>query len=610
MLNRASKVVKSRIPEAAAAALILIFAMTILIGQRYLDQARWVHHTLEVETAVSDSWSLLQAAEVGQRSFVLTGDESFLEPYLDALKSLPDTLARLESLTADNPEQVAAVQAARPLIAERLAFAADTIALRRQQGLEPAREKVMEGHGRRLMDNLEKRFRSMRETEQKLLASREAAALYTAIALAVTTTVAFFAALGALLLWIVNSRDNTAELAAAHRLLQASIAEKDAAEQQVRQMQKAEAVGNLTGGIAHDFNNMLAVVMSGITLAQKRLSRGQEGADQFLAGALDGANRAATLVKRLLAFSRQQPLAPKPIDANKFVAGISELISRAIGESISVETILGGGLWLTHADPVELESSILNLCVNARDAMPEGGRLTVETANCHLDDRYSRLHPGVPAGQYVLIAVTDTGTGMTTEVAAKAFDPFFTTKDQSKGTGLGLSQVYGFVKQTGGHVKVYSEVGQGTTVKIYLPRHYAANIDRSGASVLASESIGTETVLLVEDEARVLELTAAGLRELGYTVVEARSAREALNHLQLAQRVDLLLTDIVMPEMNGRRLADEAIAMRPDLKVMYMTGFTKNAIVHNGVLDPGVNFLAKPFSLEELSKKLREVLET
>ncbi len=527
MLNRASKVLKSRVPEAAAAALILILAMTISIGQRYLDQASWVHHTLEVETAVSDTWSLLQAAEIGQRSFILTGDERFLEPYTDAMKRLPDTLAHLKSLTTDNPEQAAAIKAAIPLIMQRLAFAEDTIARRRQEGLESARAKVVEGHGRRLMEDLGKRFRSMREAEQGLLASREAAALQTAVALAAATTLAFFAALGALLLWIVNSRTNTVEFATAHRLLQASIAERDVAEQQIRQMQKADAIGSLTGGIAHDFNNMLAVVMSGITLAQKRLARGQDGADQFLAGALDGADRAAALVKRLLAFSRQQPLAPKPIDANKFVAGISELISRAIGESISVETILGGGLWLTHADPVELESSILNLCVNARDAMPEGGRLTVETANCHLDDRYSRQHPGVPAGQYVLIAVTDTGTGMTPEVVAKAFDPFFTTKEQSKGTGLGLSQVYGFVKQSGGHVKVYSEVGQGTTVKIYLPRHYAANAERGEATVRVSESIGTETILLVEDEARVLELTAAGLRELGYTVVEARSAREA-----------------------------------------------------------------------------------
>lgn len=276
-----------------------------------------------------------------------------------------------------------------------------------------------------------------------------------------------------------------------------------------------------------------------------------------------------------------------------------------------METILGGGLWLTHVDPVQLENSILNLCVNARDAMPEGGRLTVETANCHLDDRYARLHPGIPAGQYVLIAVTDTGVGMTTDILEKAFDPFFTTKDVSKGTGLGLSQVYGFVKQSGGHVKIYSEPGQGTTIKIYLPRHYAADTERQVADVAeVAEARGTETILLVEDDVRVLDLTAASLRELGYTVLVAGNAKEALVQLESDATVDLLLTDIVMPEMNGRRLADAASKLRPELKVIFMTGFTKNAVVHNGVLDPGVNFLAKPFSLEELSTKIREVLET
>jgi signal transduction histidine kinase/ActR/RegA family two-component response regulator len=609
MLNRVSKSLKSRIPEVAGAAFVVIFAMTVWIGTRYLDQAHWVRHTLEVETAVSDTWSLVQAAEIGQRSFVLTGEESFLEPYIDALEKLSPALDRLQPLVADNPEQVAAIAAIRPLIVRRLAFADETIQLRRSQGFEAARTKVVTGDGRRIMYDLDARFRAMRESEQNLLATRQAAAVQTATVLAIVTVLALIASLAALSAWIFNTRRSTAELATAHRLLQSSIAERDSAEQQIRQMQKAEAIGQLTGGIAHDFNNMLAVVMSGISLAQKRLEKGQEGAEEFLNGALDGANRAATLVRRLLAFSRQQPLAPKPIDANKFVSGISELITRAIGEAVSVETILGGGLWLTHADPVQLESSLLNLCVNARDAMPDGGRLTVETANCHLDDRYSRLHPGVPAGQYVLIAVTDTGTGMTPEVLAKAFDPFFTTKDQSKGTGLGLSQVYGFVKQSGGHIKVYSEVGQGTTIKIYLPRHYAVETERAEAGVKTSESPGTETVLLVEDEARVLELTAASLRELGYTVLEARGAREALDQLESGAAVDLLLTDIVMPEMNGRKLADAAIVLRPDLKVMFMTGFTKNAVVHNGVLDPGVHFLAKPFSLEELSMKLREVLE-
>lgn len=610
MLNKVSKAVGSRVPEAGGLALITIFAMTLWIGARYLNQADWVRHTLKIESAFSDTWSLLQDAEIGQRSFVLTGDEAFLAPYTQAREKLPRAIEDLLQLTADNADQTKLVEEARSLIAQRLAFAEETISLRRTQGFEAARGKVLQGEGRALMSQLAVRFAEMRKTEQNLLVARETAALRTVSVLAVAVLLALVATIAALVTWIVNTRRSTRELATAHRLLTESIAEREEAEKQIRQMQKVEAIGQLTGGIAHDFNNMLAVIISGIGLARKRLARGQEGAEEMLAGALDGANRAATLVKRLLAFSRQQPLAPKPIDANKFVSGISELISRAIGEAISVETILGGGLWLTHADPVQLESSLLNLCVNSRDAMPEGGRLTIETANCHLDDRYSRQHPDVPAGQYVLIAVTDTGTGMTPEVLAKAFDPFFTTKEQSKGTGLGLSQVYGFVKQSGGHVKVYSEIGQGTTVKIYLPRHYATEAHRLEVEENVGERLGTETVLLVEDEERVLDLTATGLRELGYTVIEARSAKEALGHLRGATHIDLLLTDIIMPEMNGRKLADAASGLRPDLKIIFMTGFTKNAVVHNGVLDPGVYFLAKPFSLEELSIKIREALDT
>src|SRR5262245_47287803 len=275
-----------------------------------------------------------------------------------------------------------------------------------------------------------------------------------------------------------------------------------------------------------------------------------------------------------------------------------------------METVLGGGLWPARVDPAQLETSILNLCVNARDAMPEGGRLTLETANCHLDDRYSRLHPGVPPGQYVLIAVTDTGTGMSADVAAKAFDPFFTTKETGKGTGLGLSQVFGFVRQSGGHVKIYSELGQGTTVKVYLPRHYGDAADRQTSVVKEkTEPKGTEIILLVEDDASVLALTATGLRDLGYTVIEARHANEAIAQLNKGTPVQLLLTDIVMPDVSGRKLAEQAVALSPGLKVLFMTGFTKNAVVHNGVLDAGVHFLAKPFTLEELSRKVREALE-
>ncbi len=610
MVQQSLTAVRERMPEAAALALGLIFALTIWLGFRYVNQADLVRHTLEVQTKISRIWSHMQDAEIGQRSYVLTGEDRFLQPYYDANQHIWSDLDALAALTSDNPAQARAVTETRPLIGQRLAFANETIALRRRGDFDGAREKVLSGQGTEMMRNLRQRFERLRAAESDLLAAREAAAQSTIYALTGAIALGVIGMLGVLIGWIVHSRGTARALALTNAALVETIADREAAELQIRQMQKMEAVGQLTGGIAHDFNNMLAVIISGVGLAQKRLAKGEPGVDEFLSGAIEGAQRAATLVKRLLAFSRQQPLAPVSLDANKFVAGISELISRALGESIRMETILGGGLWLTHADSAQLENSILNLCVNARDAMPDGGRLTVETANCHLDDRYARQHPGVPAGQYVLIAVSDTGQGMTPDVLAKAFDPFFTTKDASKGTGLGLSQVFGFVKQSGGHVKIYSEPGQGTTVKIYLPRHYAPADNRPPANPILAELRGTESILLVEDELSVLTLTATSLRELGYTVLEATHANEAVRQLKNGARVDLLLTDIVMPDVNGRKLADQALALRPGLKVLFMTGFTKNAVVHNGVLDHGVHFLAKPFSIEELSRKVREAIET
>jgi signal transduction histidine kinase/CheY-like chemotaxis protein len=519
-----------------------------------------------------------------------------------------DTLAKL---VTDNPEQVTAIAEVRAPIAQRLELAQRTVDLRRQGDFERARGLVLEGRGWVLMQDLRERFDRMQQAEEVLLNARTAAVRTTISLLSFAIMVALALTGSALAYWIANTRRAARELAVANSALQNSIAERDAAEQQVRQMQKMESIGQLAGGIAHDFNNMLAVITSGISLARRRMAPSEKEADGFLASALEGAHKAATLVRRLLAFSRQQPLAPEAVDANKFVAGMSELIARSLGEAVRMETVLGGGLWVTLADPAQLETSILNLCVNARDAMPEGGRLTLETANCHLDDRYSRLHPGVPPGQYVLIAVSDTGTGMSPDVAAKAFDPFFTTKEIGKGTGLGLSQVFGFVRQSGGHVKIYSEPGQGTTVKIYLPRFYGEATDRQAlGQPRADDPKGTETILLVEDDANVLALTATGLRDLGYSVLEARHANEALAQLRNGSRIDLLLTDIIMPDVSGRKLAEQAVALSPSLKVMFMTGFTKNAVVHNGVLDAGVHFLAKPFTLEELSRKVREALET
>ena len=383
-----------------------------------------------------------------------------------------------------------------------------------------------------------------------------------------------------------------------------------AAQEALRQSQKMEAVGQLTGGIAHDFNNMLAVVIGSLELLGRRLARTDGRAQRYLDAAAEAARRASLLTQRLLAFSRQQPLQPEAVDANKLVAGMSDLLRHSIGVEVRLETVLAGGLWRTHADLNQLENIILNLAVNARDAMPEGGRLTIETQNAHLDDQYAALQPGIHAGQYVLIAVTDTGTGMSAEVIEKAFDPFFTTKEIGKGTGLGLSQVYGFVRQSGGHVKIYSEIGEGTTIKIYLPRLKGGLEESTGDAAQQPLPLGDlEVVLIVEDEETVRRFTVEALNELGYRVFEAESAAAALRILDAHPEIVLLFTDIVMPDINGAKLAEEARRRRPDLKVLFTTGYTRNAVVHNGVLDPGVEMIGKPFTLDALAIKLRLILD-
>jgi signal transduction histidine kinase len=384
---------------------------------------------------------------------------------------------------------------------------------------------------------------------------------------------------------------------------------REQAEDALRQVQKMEAIGQLTGGIAHDFNNMLAVVLGNIDLAKRRLAKGVTNIDQYLTGAQEGGKRAAALTQRLLAFARQQPLAPEPVDANKLVGGMSELLHRTLGEPVRIETVLTSGLWRIHADPNQLENAILNLAVNARDAMPEGGKLTIETLNAQLDDHYAAGHAGVAVGQYVMIAVTDTGTGMDREVIAKAFDPFFTTKRSGVGTGLGLSQVYGFVKQSGGHVKIYSEGGEGTTIKIYLPRYFGADEPARAASDRGAlpTNDGSVAVLVVEDEEGVRRYSTDALRDLGYRVLEADSGEAALKIIDAGEDIAILFTDVVMPGMNGRKLSEAALERRPALKILFTTGYTRNAIVHNGMLDPGVNLLSKPFSLSELAKKVAEL---
>ena len=398
------------------------------------------------------------------------------------------------------------------------------------------------------------------------------------------------------------TRDITARVEAEKNLRQV--------QDQLAQSQKMESLGQLTGGMAHDFNNALAIIISALQLADRAIDRGEvDRVHQLIADALQSAQQAGELIRRLLAFSRQQPLSPKPLDVNGLVGNMSEILRRTLGEQVQVETVLAGGLWNIKADQNQLENALINLATNARDALPNGGRLTIETSNAHLDDHYAAEHMNVPLGQYVLLAVSDTGVGMTSEQIGKAFEPFFTTKGVGRGTGLGLAQVYGFLKQSGGHARIYSEVGHGTTVKLYFPRYVGA-LQAEPITSAEAVPLGTheEIILVVEDQPGVRQLTAQGLRELGYTVLEADGAGAALAILLSRDDVTLLLTDVVMPNMDGRKLADEALRLRPTLKVLFTTGFTRNAIIHNGMIDPNTNFIAKPFKLEELARKVREAL--
>ena len=386
-------------------------------------------------------------------------------------------------------------------------------------------------------------------------------------------------------------------------------------QEQLAQAQKMEGIGQLTGGVAHDFNNLLAVIIGNLEAVQRALRAPQLDADRMMrsvGNAMRGAERAASLTQRLLAFSRRQPLDPKPVDSGRLVVGMSDLLRRTLGEQIATETVLAGGLWRVLVDPNQLEISILNLAVNARDAMPNGGRLTIETANVYLDDVYAAAQTEVVPGQYVMISIMDTGMGMSKEVQDHAFEPFYTTKDVGQGTGLGLSQVYGFVKQSGGHVKIYSEVGLGTTVELYLPRLHsddeAVAVTEEAAPVPRSTS--AQTILVVEDDDDVRAHTTSILRELGYAVVEASIASSALHLLESRSDIKLLFTDIGLPGgMNGRQLADAARRQRPALKVLLTTGYARNAIANDGRMDPGMALIPKPFTYAAVAAKLADLLD-
>jgi signal transduction histidine kinase len=413
---------------------------------------------------------------------------------------------------------------------------------------------------------------------------------------------------------LAGQRKSEQQLLRLNQTLEEKVRERTEAlrlnEEVLRQSQKMEAIGQLTGGIAHDFNNLLQAIGGSVAVSQKLLTLGRVAEiDRFLVSAMNSVKRAAALTHRLLAFSRRQPLNPHPVSPNQLLTATSDLFRRTIGESIQLELQLGAGLWLTRCDSNQLENAVLNLIINARDAMPDGGTLIVSTHNANLDERYAAAHPGIKPGEYACIAVSDTGIGMPPDVVARAFDPFFTTKPLGQGTGLGLSMIYGFCRQSDGHVWIRSEPGAGTTVELFLPRYHGAldSSVRSDSLTTSAPSVAS-TILVIEDEDEVRTLITEYLTELGYRTLSACDGSSGLAILQSADQIDLILTDVGLPGMNGRQIADAARETRPKVKVLFMTGYAANVALDGGYLADGMQILAKPFAMEALSNKVAHLL--
>ncbi len=594
------------------ALMVAILVFTNQQSRLFDDLQRSIQQRSALATINTD----LLDAETGQRGYLLTSSGSYLEPYRLAIAHIGVDLKALRDL--DDKLDPGALEDLEKLVDQKLTELGATIELHDANRADDALALVNSGAGKATMDQIQSRVEALTLHQRQKIDARVDAVRsegdilrFGAIAAILTALAVGAASIGRLqrqLKEIAAARD---ELHATNLALSAEAQSNMKLAEQLRQSQKMEAIGQLTGGLAHDFNNMLAVIASSIELAKRHMTKKDGDPQRFLDSARQAVERAATSVHRLLAFSRQQPLSPQTIDPNRMVAGMAELLHRSLGETVQLETVLGAGLWRTRADPAQLENAIVNLAVNARDAMPNGGKLTIETNNAYLDEEYAARHIGIPPGQYVLIAISDTGLGVAPEIKDRIFDPFFTTKPPGKGTGLGLSQVYGFVRQSGGHIKVYSEPGHGTTMKIYLPRQSGDELQESGPSFETSAPLGSrgETIVVVEDDDSVRRVAVDMLVELGYQVVAFSNAASALRHFSEDGPVDMLFTDVVMPEMNGRQLVDAARELRPQLKVLFATGYTQNAIVHGGVLDRGVDLMVKPYPIDKLAKKIREILD-
>jgi signal transduction histidine kinase/ActR/RegA family two-component response regulator len=589
----------------------LLIAACVVAGLAALAAANaeaWAAHTITVRERAAMLIGAVTATETAERGYLLTGQDSYRADYDEARRRIPVLQAQLAALTDDNPDQARRLAALAPDLKTRVAFLDRAMVQERTGRSSDALAQMKLGQGRRLTGRISAAIDAVSAEEQALYDRRSGWANLQRVGSLAAILFSIFAAMGLAVSAGRTARRYRRTLEANNAALAREIAERERTEGQLRQAQKVEALGRLTGGVAHDFNNVLAIIIGNLDLALKRIE--EERPRRMVSSALEGAQRAAALTQRLLAFSRQQPLEPRSMDVNRCVVDTSNLLHRVLGETITIETVLGAGAWRAMVDPSQLESAIVNLAINARDAMPDGGKLTLETSNTYLDQAYAEEHEEVAPGQYVMLAITDTGTGMSAEVISKAFDPFFTTKPVGSGTGLGLSQVYGFIKQSGGHVKLYSEIGVGTSVKLYLPRSLArGDAPAEAAGAVARQDMTGLSVLVVEDAAQVREFAVEALEHLGYRTHQADGAEAALGLLNGGVSVDLLLTDVVMPGLNGRKLAEEALRLQRGLRVLYMTGYTRNAIVHNGVLDTGTHLLTKPFTVAQLDRALKAALD-
>lgn len=693
--------------------LVVAAALSYLFATSERSEQQWVLHTYQVIDQIRKILSDAQDAETGQRGYMLTRQDSYLQPYRNALATTSADIARFRMLTGDNPVQQRRAQQFETLTRGRVDALERTMRVRPSSVAPSPQLLAAMQQGKTQMDALRSAVNGALAEEQLLLRRRTAARhaaeqLEIAATLAAATIALAILALAAWLLvgsnvrlarskadrdrhaallqtTLDNIRDGVAvfdgegklvafntnffgcmgfptELAvpgtpmerfdllanerkqprfedlpfvtggygAGYRdvtfdnrhveiyrnhvphggflIACLDVTQRVQSEMALRQAQKMETIGQLTGGVAHDFNNLLQIIGANLDLMAGDLEPGSK-LDARLRSAISAVERGARLTGQLLAFARRQTLAPSAVNLARLVQEMADLLRRTLGEQIELETAVAGGLWATVIDPGQLENAILNLAINARDAMPNGGRLTLELANAFLDEVYVRENPDATPGQYVMIAVTDTGSGMSREIAARVFEPFFTTKGEGQGTGLGLSQVYGFTKQSGGHIKIYSELGEGTTIKLYLPRSRQPVPQWSAPRLVEPAAGGSETVLVVEDDEGVRAAVTDMLNELGYSVVRAENAEQAISLLNGGSRADVLFTDVVMPgPINARELARLAKEKLPEIKVLFTSGYTANAIVHNGRLDEGVELLGKPYRKDDLARKLRQLL--